>query len=198
VLGALQRTIPPLGMELKLRKTKVWGPGLFPASFPLAAAPRLHLEDAGHADPQVAQGNHCGLLQLRPGLDLPAAGCGRRADVGGLVLFPGIALDAQARGGKATRSSSTQACRLNCLSSVLDPLEELVARVKRDTPADGPRTRARTRTAASEAPDASSQASDQTAAAVRALLAEGTPGRDLRLLTFDGAAIRQTRQCWPA
>jgi len=40
-----------------------------------------------------------------------------------LLLFPRIALAAPARGGKATRSSSTQQCRLNCLSSVLDPLE---------------------------------------------------------------------------
>jgi len=44
VLGALQRTLPPLGMGLNLRKTTVWGPGLVPASSPLAAAARLHLE----------------------------------------------------------------------------------------------------------------------------------------------------------
>jgi len=44
VLGALQRTLPPLGLELNLRKTTVWGPGLVPASSPLAAATRLHLE----------------------------------------------------------------------------------------------------------------------------------------------------------
>ena len=54
-----------------------------------------------------------------------------------LLLFPRVALAAPPRGGKATRSSSTQQCRLNCLSSVLDPLEELVARVKRASPADG-------------------------------------------------------------
>jgi len=103
-----------------------------------------------------------------------------------LLLFPRIALAAPARGGKATRSSSTQQCRLNCLSSVLDPLEELVSRVKRATPAEGPRTRARTRAAAAEAPDATSPASDRTAAAVRALLAEGAPGRALQLLASDG------------
>jgi len=103
-----------------------------------------------------------------------------------LLLFPRVALAAPARGGKATWSSSTQQCRLNCLSSVLDPLEELVARVKRAAPADGPCTRAKTRAAAAEAPDVSSTASDRTAAAVRALLAEGAPGRALQLLTSDG------------
>jgi len=58
--------------------------------------------------------------------------------------------------------------------------------VKRATPADGPRTRAGVRAAASEAPDASSPASDRTAAAVRALLAEGALGRALQRLTSDG------------
>jgi len=105
-----------------------------------------------------------------------------------LLFFPSIALAAPARGGKATRASSAQQCRLNCLWSVLDPLEELIARVKRATPAEDPRTRARTRAAASEATRASSsQASDRTAAAVRALLGEGVAGRALQLLTSDGA-----------
>jgi len=45
VLGALQRTLLPLGLEPNLRKTMVWGPGLFPESSPLAAATRLHLEE---------------------------------------------------------------------------------------------------------------------------------------------------------
>jgi len=103
-----------------------------------------------------------------------------------LLIFPRIALAASARGGKTTRSSSTQHCRLNCLASVLDPLEELVARVKRASPTDGPRTRAWTREATAEASDPWSQASDRTAAAVRALLAEGAPGRALQLLTSDG------------
>jgi len=57
--------------------------------------------------------------------------------------------------------------------------------VRRASPADGPRTRTRTRAASAEAPDPSSQASDRTVAAVRALLAEGAPGRDLQLLTSD-------------
>jgi len=39
-----------------------------------------------------------------------------------LLLFPRIALAAPARDGKATRSSSTQQCRLNCLAAVMDPL----------------------------------------------------------------------------
>jgi len=30
VLGALRQTLPKLGLELNLRKTKVWGPGLVP------------------------------------------------------------------------------------------------------------------------------------------------------------------------
>jgi len=115
-----------------------------------------------------------------------------------LLLLPRSALAALARGGKATRSSSTQQCRLNCLSSVFDLLEELVARVRRASPAEGPRTRARTRAPAAEAPDPSSQASDRTAAALRTLQAEGAPGRALQLLTSDGLCDRQTRQCWPA
>jgi len=44
VLGALRQTLPPLGLELNLRKTTVWGPGLVPASSTLTAATRLHLE----------------------------------------------------------------------------------------------------------------------------------------------------------
>jgi len=43
-MRALQQILPPLGMELNLRKRTVWGPGLVPASSPLAAATRLHLE----------------------------------------------------------------------------------------------------------------------------------------------------------
>jgi len=44
VLTALQHILPPLGLELNLRKTTLWGPGLVPAASPLAAATRLHLE----------------------------------------------------------------------------------------------------------------------------------------------------------
>jgi len=73
-----------------------------------------------------------------------------------IILFTRNALAAAARGGKDTRASSTQQCPLKCLSSVLDPLERLVASVKRATPAESPRTRARTMVAASEATDASS------------------------------------------
>jgi len=43
-LTALQQTLLPLGPELNLRKTTVWGPGLVPAASPLAAAMRLHME----------------------------------------------------------------------------------------------------------------------------------------------------------
>jgi len=42
---ALQHALPPLGLELDLRKTTVWGPDLVPAASPLAAATRLHLEE---------------------------------------------------------------------------------------------------------------------------------------------------------
>jgi len=117
-------------------------------------------QPAGHAGPHAAQGTHCGLLQLHPGPDVPAAGRGARADVGGPgppSPLPPRRAGPSARGGKAIRSSSTQKCHLNCLSSVLDPLEELVARVKQAAPADGPRTWARIRAAAAEAPDASSR-----------------------------------------
>jgi len=44
VLTALQHALPPLGLELNLRKTTVWGPGLVPAASPLAASTLLHLE----------------------------------------------------------------------------------------------------------------------------------------------------------
>jgi len=44
LLAVLQQALPPLGLELNMRKTTVWGPGLVPASSPLAAATRLHLE----------------------------------------------------------------------------------------------------------------------------------------------------------
>jgi len=44
VLTALQQTLPPLGLELNLRKTTVWRPVLVPAASPLAASTRLHLE----------------------------------------------------------------------------------------------------------------------------------------------------------
>jgi len=44
VLAAPQQTLPPLGLELNLRNTTVWGPGLVPAASPLAAATCLHLE----------------------------------------------------------------------------------------------------------------------------------------------------------
>jgi len=46
VLTAPQQTLPPLGLELNLRKTTVWGPGLVPAASPVAEATRLHLEGA--------------------------------------------------------------------------------------------------------------------------------------------------------
>jgi len=45
VLGSLRQTQLPLRLELNLRKTTVWGPGLVPASSPLTAATRLHLEE---------------------------------------------------------------------------------------------------------------------------------------------------------
>jgi len=38
VLTALQHALPALGLELNLRKTTVWAPGLVPAASPLAAA----------------------------------------------------------------------------------------------------------------------------------------------------------------
>jgi len=46
-----------------------------------------------------------------------------------LLSFPRIASAAPPRGGEATRSPSTQQCRLNCLASIIDPLEELVSRI---------------------------------------------------------------------
>jgi len=114
-----------------------------------------------------------------------------------LLILPRIALAALAKGGNATRSSATHQCRLQCLSSVLDHLEELVARIKREATADGPRTRARTRAAAaSEGTDTSPQASDRTEAAVRTLLAEGAPGRAFQLLTSDGVCHSADPQYW--
>jgi len=49
VLGALRQILPPLGLELNLRKTTAWGPGLVPASSPVTAATRLLPEE----DPEV-------------------------------------------------------------------------------------------------------------------------------------------------
>jgi len=37
--------MPPVELELTLRKRTAWGPGLVPASSPLTAATRLHLEE---------------------------------------------------------------------------------------------------------------------------------------------------------
>jgi len=68
----------------------------------------------------------------------------------------------------------------------MDPLGDLISRILRQTATDGPRTRAQSRAAAPEVAAASPQASDRTAAAVRALLVEGAPGRALQLLTLDG------------
>jgi len=65
----------------------------------------------------------------------------------------------------------------------MDPMGELIARIHRQAAADAPRARAQSRAAAPETSAASPQASDRTAAAVRALLAEGAPGRALQLLT---------------
>jgi len=68
----------------------------------------------------------------------------------------------------------------------MDPLPDRIARILRQAAADGPRTRAQSRAAAPETAAASPQTSDRTSAAVRALLAEGAPGRALQLLTCQG------------
>jgi len=80
-----------------------------------------------------------------------------------LLTFPRIALAAPARGGKATRSSSTEQYRINCLAAVMNPLGELMARIHRQAATDGPRTRAHSRAAGPETAAASPQASDRTA-----------------------------------
>jgi len=72
------------------------------------------------------------------------------------------------------------------LAAVMDPLGDLIARIHRQAATGGPRTRAQSRAAAQETAAASSQTSDRTAAAVRALLAEGAPGRSFQLLTSEG------------
>jgi len=61
-------------------------------------------------------------------------------------------------GSKATRSSSTQQCRLNRLAEVMEPLGELIARIHRHAATDGPRMRAQSRAAAPETTAASPQA----------------------------------------
>jgi len=71
VLGALRQTLPPLCLELKLRKTTVWATGLVPASSPLTAATRLHLEKGTEALGvpihslfyQASLGTHLGTLK---------------------------------------------------------------------------------------------------------------------------------------
>jgi len=69
-------------------------------------------------------------------------------DPGPLLLLPRVALAAPAQGGKSTRSSSTQQCRLNCLAAEMDPLPDLVARILQQAATDGPRTRAQSSAAA--------------------------------------------------
>jgi len=68
----------------------------------------------------------------------------------------------------------------------MDPLPDMIARILRQAATDGPRTRAQSQAAAPETTAASPKTSDRTAAAVRALLAEGAPGRALQLLTSGG------------
>jgi len=75
---------------------------------------------------------------------------------------------------------------LNCLAAVMDPLGDLIARIHRQAATESPFTRAQSRAAAPETAAASPLTSDRTAAAVRALLAEGAPGRALQLLTSEG------------
>jgi len=60
VLTALQQALPPLGLELDLRKTTVWGPGLVPAASQFAAASRLHLRGASRcwASPSMHPSTH--------------------------------------------------------------------------------------------------------------------------------------------
>jgi len=68
----------------------------------------------------------------------------------------------------------------------MDPLGDLISRILRQAATDGHRERAQSRAADPEADAASPEASDRTAAAVRALLAEEAPGRALQFLTSDG------------
>jgi len=110
-----------------------------------------------------------------------------------LLNFPRIFLAAPALVGKATKPSSTQQCRLNCLTAVMDPLGELTARIHQQAMTDGPQKRTQSMAAASGTSAASPQASERTAEAVRDRLAEGAPGRALQLLTSDGSVIRPTR-----
>jgi len=69
---------------------------------------------------------------------------------------------------------------------VLDPLPDVVARILRQAATDGPWTRVQSGGAAPETAAASPHTSDRTAVAVRALLAEGVPGRAFQLLTSEG------------
>jgi len=45
LLAASQQALPPMGLELLMRKTAVWGSGLVPAASPPAAATHLHLQE---------------------------------------------------------------------------------------------------------------------------------------------------------
>jgi len=55
VLGALQLTLPPLGLELNLRKTTVWGPDLVPAEV-AAASPQASDRTAAAVRALLAEG----------------------------------------------------------------------------------------------------------------------------------------------
>jgi len=62
-----------------------------------------------------------------------------------LLLLPRVCLAAPGRGGK--RAGCVQLCRTGCMSVVQDPLEVLLARVPRDSPPEGSRTRSRSKAA---------------------------------------------------
>jgi len=65
------------------------GANTFPAGWGAPPGPG-NPQSAGHAGSHAAQGTHRGLIQLRPGPDVPAASPGARADVGGPGPSPSL------------------------------------------------------------------------------------------------------------
>jgi len=103
-----------------------------------------------------------------------------------LLLVPRIALAAPRTGWQGNEVLFDPAMSTQLPSSGYGPIGELITRINRQAAINGPRTRAQSRAVATETTAASPQASNRTAAAFRALLAEGSPGRALQLLTSDG------------
>jgi len=99
---------------------------------------------AGYTDSYAAPDPHRGLLPVRPGPDLPAAGPGTGPDMGDPGP-PAPISPCRPRGPRMGWQSEEVSA---ILAAVMDPLVDLIARIHRQAATDGPRTRAESRAAA--------------------------------------------------